>query len=126
METLTTKEKGQWLAVLGGWILFVWFWLRVAGETSPGTILWGVAAVGAITALVTTTTVWWIVHNLRIHKRKGPRRSVPIAMPVYRQDFLGRDLDGDWSLLRRSSVVVVLAEDGRKRFALGFERPAGP
>jgi hypothetical protein len=126
MQTLTRKEAVQWVAVLAGWTVFAWSWMRVAGETSPDTILWGVAAIGAIAALVMTTTIWWIVHNIRIYQRKGPRRSVPIAMPAYRRDFLGRDLDGDWSLLRRSSVVVVLAEDGRKRFALGLERPAGP
>jgi hypothetical protein len=125
MEALSTKGKVQWLAILGGWLVFGWSWMRVARETSPDTVLWGVGAIGAITVLVIATTAWWIVHNIRIYKKKGPRRSVPIAMPGYRQDFLGRELDGDWSLLRRSSVVVVLAEDGRKRFALGLERSAG-
>jgi hypothetical protein len=112
---------GQGLAISGGWVIFVWAWIHVSHRTSLATLLWGVAAVAVITLVALSVTVWWVVHNLRIHRRKGPRKSVTIAMPDYRSDFLGRSLDADWSLLRRSSVVVVQVDDQGKRFIAGVE-----
>ena len=115
------KGIGQGLAISGGWVIFVWAWIHVSHRTSLATLLWGVAAVAVVTLVALSVTVWWVVHNLRIHRRKGPRTSVPIAMPDYRSDFLGRSLDADWSLLRRSSVVVVRVDDQGKRFIAGVE-----
>jgi hypothetical protein len=122
METRRNRI-GQWVAVTGGWIVFGWAWIHVGGHTSLPTALWGIAAVAVIAVVTLSVTVWWVVHNLRIHRRKGPRRSVPIAMPDYRSDFLGRSLDADWGLLRRSSVVVVRIDDQGKRFLAGVESP---
>jgi len=112
---------GQGLAISGGWVIFVWAWIHVSHRTPLATLLWGVAAVAVITLVALSVTVWWVVHNLRIHRRKGPRKSVTLAMPDYRSDFLGRSLDADWSLLRRSSVVVVQVDDQGKRFIAGVE-----
>jgi hypothetical protein len=123
MEGLRWRGFGQWLAIAGGWVVFVWAWIHVGQRTSLPTVLWGVMVVAVMTVVALSVTLWWVVHNLRIHQRKGPRRSVPIAMPDYRADFLGRSLDADWSLLRRSSVVVVRIDDQEKRFIAGLESP---
>ena len=121
MQPARKSSPGLWFVVTAGWLVFVWSWIRVAQETSAGTVMWGVVMLVATTAIVVGVTVWWVVHNLGIYRRKGPRRSVPLAMPDYRTDFVGRDLDGDWMLLRRSSVVVVRMDDGGKRFVPGVE-----
>ena len=111
------------MAIAAGWGVFAWSWLRVAGRTPAATAVWGVLAVAVITVVTVGLTTWWIAHNLRIYRRKGPRRSVPLAMPDYRSDFLGRSLQADWLLLRRSSVVVVRVDDEGKRFVAGVESP---
>ena len=121
MHARRWKGIGQWLAISGGWVVFVWAWIHVSQRTSLATLLWGVAAIAVTTLVALSVTVWWVVHNLRIYRRKGPRKSVPIAMPDYRSDFMGRSLDADWSLLRRSSVVVVRIDDQGKRFVAGVE-----
>lgn len=115
------SSPGLWFVISGGWLLFVWSWIRVAQETSVGTVLSGIVVLAVMTVVAVAITLWWILHNLGIYKRKGPRRSVPLVMPEYRNDFLGRDLDGDWMLLRRSSVVLVRMDEGDKRFLPGVE-----
>lgn len=118
------KAPGVALAIAAGWAVFFWSWVRVLQRTSISTLAWGVLVLVVITAVVVSITVWWITHNLRIYRRKGPRRSVPVAMPEYRTDFVGRDLHGDWMMLRRSSVVLVGVDEEGKHFLPGVESGA--
>ena len=70
------------LAIAVGWVLFFWGWQRVLGRSADfgelRLLMLGAAVV------VPVVTVSWILHNRGIHRRKGPRRSVPAATLDYR------------------------------------------
>ncbi len=107
----------QLALVAVAWVAFVASWGIVARRTPVETMVRSgaiVALAAVATGLVTTA---WIAHNLRVHRRKGPRRQSPPAGRLPTRDFRGRLLVADWDELRLSSVVQVLAGTERKVFA---------
>lgn len=97
-----------------GWLLFVWGWQRVtAGRPELGELR--VLVIGVLIA-VPIVTLSWVVHNVGIHRRKGPRRSVPVAEERYDADFNGRRIAADWAQLAGASRVDILVDGSEKRF----------
>lgn len=103
--------------LLLGWALFILGWWRVS--TRP----WDSADLQALfigSALVfPVMTVAWVLHNVGIHRRKGPRRAVPAVNQSYEVDFLGREVQADWPALQQAREVTILVEGDRKRFRAG-------
>src|SRR5918999_1341773 len=112
MRKRTFRSFLQWVTVSAGWAAFGWSWVRVAGETPDSTMIWSIAAIAIIAIVIVSTTLGWIAHNLRIYRRKGPRRAVP---PVQR-DFLGRELNADWLALYDAALIAVVVVEDRKSF----------
>ncbi|MBZ8141092.1 hypothetical protein CLD22_14410 [Rubrivivax gelatinosus] len=102
------------LMVVAGWVLFVWGWERVAsGSPEVGELLRLIA--GAL-VLVPVLTLSWVLHNVGIYRRKGPRRSSPMVALDYTRDFNGRRIDADWSVLAGARRVLIRNDGGHKRF----------
>ena len=116
MRDRTLQSSLQWVAVAAGWALFGWSWVRVAETTPASTVLWSVAAVAVIAVGVMAITTAWIAHNIRIYRRKGPRRAVPPVEREFRRDFLGRELAGDWPALYDAALIAVVVVENRKSF----------
>jgi hypothetical protein len=71
--------------------------------------------IGAV-VVVPVITVSWILHNRGIHRRKGPRRSVPAATLEYRVDFHGREVLADWDALAAVQRVDIVVDGPSKRY----------
>jgi hypothetical protein len=76
-----------------------------------------VAAIGVAVAIVTLA---WVHHNVRIYRRKGPRKGRPTISPRTDVDRLGRRVQ--WELPQghtealAAGMLVVEVGDGEKRY----------
>ena len=113
------------LLVAGGWVGFFWAWKLVTSNAPElGQLQLLIVGAGVV---VPVLTVSWILHNVGIHRRKGPRRSVPRVDTRYTVDFNGRRIVADWQDLRRARHVEVEVDDDVKRYhgvAVDLERAA--
>ena len=104
------------LGALLGWPGLGWcWWLVIRDGDAPTPTMVAAPAVLAVATVVVTT--WWIRHNLAIHRRKGPRRKVPVAAFPYLSDRRGRPLRLDRAHLGPAREVVVgIGPDGTKHY----------
>lgn len=80
------------------WLLLVGMWFQLAGShrINAENIVDSLQYVAAVAGAVLTLTLYWIRHNVGIHRRKGPRAASPVHAPRIDADRLGRPLR--WSL----------------------------
>lgn len=100
--------------VAAGWLIFAWLWWRVFRHQTLGREL--IIIVVAIGAFIPIVTSLWVLHNLNIHRRKGPRRSVMHVDKIYERDWAGREVAADWQALSLAPSIVVTVEEGVKRY----------
>ena len=111
------------VAVSCGWVLFVWGWHEVLGRPWDMRPLWWLI-LGSLVLLPLLTGAW-ILHNVGIHRRKGPRTGVRRVDERYRADWNGREVHADWAELAHARLVVIEVEGERKRYRnAGSPRPA--
>jgi len=112
------------VALAVGWGLFVWGWHDVLGQQWNTTaLIWLIA--GSL-VLLPAMTIAWVLHNVGIHRRKGPRTGVRKVDESYRHDWNGREICADFAALTHSNVVVVDVEGKRKMYRAGGDLPETP
>jgi len=112
------------VALAVGWGLFVWGWHDVLGQQWNTTaLIWLIA--GSL-VLLPAMTIAWVLHNVGIHRRKGPRTGLRKVDESYRHDWNGREVSADFAALARASVVVIDVEGKRKVYRAGGILPAVP
>lgn len=100
-----------------GWGLFFWGWHDVLGQHWNTTALvWLI--VGSL-VLLPAMTVAWVLHNVGIHRRKGPRTGLREVDDTYARDWNGREICADFAALARANVVVIDVEGKRKVYRAG-------
>ena len=79
---------------LAFWALMVVLWvlLVVEGKARAESIAYSVEYLAIVTGAVLAVTLWWIRHNTRIYRRKGPRTGRPALPPRVDEDRLGRPI----------------------------------
>lgn len=108
-------------AVAVGWGLFFWAWHDVLGQRWETEFLtWLVT--GSLVILPVLTTAW-VLHNVGIHRRKGPRKGARKTDETYRHDWNGREVSADFAALARANVVVIDVEGKRKVYRAGGAVP---
>ncbi len=80
-----------WLVLVGMWVLLV-----RSDRASAASIADSFQYVAAIGGAVLGITLYWVRHNVGIHRRKGPRTASPITAPRTDADRLERPLR--WAL----------------------------
>lgn len=102
------------LGIALGWAIFVWSWHKVLGYPWDSAPLWRLI-IGAF-VVVPSITVAWTVHNLNIHRKKGPRRSSRRVLEAYATDWNERVVDADWERLATAASIVIGVDGNRKRY----------
>lgn len=105
-----------------GWGLFFWAWLEVLGQHWEAEFLaWLIT--GSLVVLPVLTTAW-VLHNVGIHRRKGPRKGTRRADETYQHDWNGREVSADFAALAHASVVVIDVDGKRKVYRAGGVVPS--
>ena len=98
---------------LVAWLVFGLAWWRVFRmDAQVGTPV--VAEVATCALLVLAVNIWWVTHNRRIYRRKGPRRGIPRRDRDYSRDSLGRPVVHLRPGSRPAEVALHLRPDGTK------------
>ena len=105
---------GHFLLLVAGWAIFALSWWKVLGQSWETETLRQLV-IGAI-VIVPAVTVAWILHNVRIHRRLGPRKAVPAVPLRYEVDFNGRRIEADWPQLQQARYVVIERGQATKRY----------
>ena len=109
------------IALAVGWGLFFWGWYDVLGQNWDTTaLIWLI--VGSV-VLMPAMTFAWVLHNVGIHRRKGPRTGLRKVDEAYRHDWNGREIAADFAALARANVVVIDVEGKRKVYRAGGVLP---
>jgi hypothetical protein len=104
------------------WLNFAYLWFRVYWITTRVDVTDSVTYLSVMVAAYGLLVTVWIVHNIRIYKKKGPRTAVR-AVPV------GNHFDGlqrrifRQAELRDDQEIVIDVVNGRKIFAKKTEKP---
>lgn len=101
------------------WMVVGWLWWRVAQTATPGQLTLAVVLVLAVAAISLPLNFAWVVHNVRIFRRRGPRTGLTAPQGEYHVDWAQRPVTADWPAIRASAVVIVSPTAERKVFAPG-------
>lgn len=111
-------HSGIGIGAVVGWPGLAWCWWHVVenGDAPTAAMLTVPLLLAAVTVVFTT---WWVRHNLAIHRRKGPRRTVPAAPCPYLTDRRARPLHFDDGHVRSARHVVArVGADGAKHYGV--------
>ncbi len=111
----------HYVFALLGWVLFGYWWWVVLGRTGSNQIVWTLAFIGISLAVIVLVTALWVVHNVRIFRKKGPRLHQGARPVEQRQGAPGlppMSVRKDADLLT-SPVVQVVVEGGLKSYRTG-------
>lgn len=75
----------------------------------------GILVLGTL-LVVPIVTVSWIIHNVMIYNRLGPRKGVRSIPLSYEIDYHNRRVEADWSSLRCESSVTISIDEKRKLY----------
>ncbi len=113
--TLPVREALHALVAAATWLLFFyWWWIVLPQVRRDDAVVAGlfIALTSLATALLTAA---WVHYNLGIYRRKGPRLTLPPAVPERDTDALGRKIvRPDDASLRAARVIDVAVDGGRK------------
>ena len=107
---------------LAFWVLFGWLWIDLIGDgkASGAVVSASLERVALVAIVVLTINLAWVAHNVRIHRRKGPRRDRPLVSPRTDEDRLGRPivwgLPGGHAAALTTPHLVVTIEGGTKTY----------
>ena len=92
------------ICIVIGWVVFGWLWWRVGSHSWDSRDLR--LLVLAATLFFPIVTGTWVLHNMGIYRRLGPRRSVN-AVVYAGQAIHGRPVAANWAFLRAARDVVI-------------------
>lgn len=102
------------------WTLVVVLWILLIRDHKAGgrNIAYSVQYLAMIGGAVFAVTLWWIRHNTRIYRRKGPRTGRPEIAPRTDEDRLGRPIrwqtEGGADGARDAGHIVVVLDGAAK------------
>lgn len=104
------------LAICGGWFIYFWLWWRVIFVHEQGLSPLVALFLVSVIIVVPTITLIWILHNVRIFKRKGLRQGHTIAKDNYVSDWKGRRVMADWPGIKQASSIVISVNGSDKQY----------
>lgn len=116
-----------------GWLLFFYWWMRVAIESEPASATFAVAVLAIITLSILLSTQLWIRHNIALAMNGKRGFSTRYLRPVFESDSLGRPLIFRESSSAREGTWLVIHSDAKVKHYLphrmimaGVRRPEMP
>ena len=87
-----SSRIGILLPAILGWILFLYWWQRVASESTASAATVAVVVLVVIAVAIFYATLLWIRHNLKLAQRGKRGYSTRYVLPRFEHDWLERPL----------------------------------
>ena len=93
---------------LGFWALFglMWWMLFRKQEADLRAVFDSTRIILGLGTVIFAMTLWWVIHNLRIYRHKGPRAGKPQVAPRTDQDRLGRPVAWNFDLVLTDTLTA--------------------
>lgn len=108
------QALGHGVVMLLGWAGFIAVGWRIALRPWDGTVL-SVLVMGLALALPALALIW-VVHNIDLHRRKGPRTHLVTHSANPASDVNGCEVKADWAALQGVRIVVIEVVGGVKQY----------
>ena len=103
------------------WLTFVGLWFRVYGITTLTDIKRAALLLGIVIGLYCVVVTYWVVHNIAIFRRKGPRKGVREVPFMSLHDHLRRYLRYRADIKVAQTITVDIVNES-KVFTAGLVR----
>jgi len=123
-ERSSRRDIAHLVLLVVPWVFVGWLWWRVGQTTTAGELLKAAGLVVVLAAVSLLLNFAWILHNVRIFRRKGPRTGRATSKLDYRMDWTRRPIAADWPAVRMAAVVVVSPAADCKVFLSGTRTSA--
>ena len=103
---------------LAGWVLFAYWWTVVFERVSRSEIRFTILFVLLALVVCVAVTGLWVLHNVTIFRRKGPRKARREVALDYSHDPLGRQVTFESSpeALKSAAAVRIRVDASGKSF----------
>ena len=106
----------HFLFLVFGWIIFIWMWSLVIISPKDNDSLIFLIVVSFI--VFPLTSLLWILHNIKIHKRLGPRKLALNVQAEYIADWNSRKINADWAALKNAKIIVIDCDQFSKNYKI--------
>jgi hypothetical protein len=119
------RQAGHSAVGLAFWALLILLWVKLVrdGRAGAENVAYSAQYISIVAGAVLAVTIWWIRHNTRIYRRKGPRTGRAELAPRCDEDRLGRpvrwQLDEGADGARDAGHLVVDFDGEAKVYRLG-------
>ncbi|MCA9729964.1 MAG: hypothetical protein KC729_19930, partial [Candidatus Eisenbacteria bacterium] len=95
------------LLALGGWAIFLYLWwtIFVRGFGPESWIV--LAAIAILIGAIALLNLLWVRYNEGLARMRTPRTHVRVVATECSTDSLGRNIEADWSDLRRARSIWI-------------------
>jgi len=104
------------------WLSFVGLWYRVYWVTTAPDVTNAITYLSSVISSYSILVTIWILHNIAIFKRKGPRTNVRMLQFTMTHDQL-RSYISARTDLKTAQAIAVSIVDGRKTFSEQVTQP---
>ena len=97
------------------WLFFIFLWSRVTSTSSRQEFTDSLSYLGSLVSAYGVLVTAWVVHNVRIFRKKGPRlgrRQVPVSRT---HDYLNQQITKMVNIQQEQEIVVEVSR-GQKFF----------
>ncbi len=99
------------------WGVFLYYWYLVGRRPLNRHTTIALYVIGIMVAVTTVLVIWWIIHNIRLHRKLQRRRLRLDSSEPRRRDYAGRWLTvDDKSNLTRSGYIEIETREKEKVF----------
>ena len=97
------------------WLFFIFLWVRVSSTSSRGEFADSLSYLGSLVSAYGVLVTAWVLHNIRIFRKKGPRlgrRQVSVSRT---HDYLNQQITKMVNIQQEQEIVVEVSR-GQKFF----------
>jgi hypothetical protein len=105
------------------WLSFVGLWYRVYWVTTAPDVTNAVTYLSSVISAYSILVTVWILHNIAIYRRKGPRSHTRVLQFTLTHDQL-RSYISARTDLKNTQAIAVQVVDGRKTFSQQVVQPS--
>lgn len=111
------RETIHLLVTLFFWGLFGYWWAKIIPQTSARDVFDALLLISLSILCTLVLTLVWVRHNIRIFRRKGPRKGLPSVSENRSADRIGVPIvHPGTEALKHSQVVTISRQNDRKQF----------